>query len=132
MATRCVAPRDFAALRDSLLQIHALEAWLKEGRFFSGLTKVSDKLAEIAGQIKQSQELLDDAIVENPPAKLSDGGLFAQGHNKELDELRAIKTDSRKFLKELEERERGESGTHGSNDSYRRHRPHPKACPPHP
>ncbi|MFH2203597.1 MAG: DNA mismatch repair protein MutS [Elusimicrobiota bacterium] len=110
MATRSAAPRDLAALRDSLLQIHSLEKWLKDGQFFSGLAAVTDALKEVADPIRKTQSLLDRSLVDNPPAKLSDGGLFAAGYDQRLDELRAIKTDSRSVLKELETRERKESG----------------------
>ena len=43
-------------------------------------------------------ELIGNAIVEEPPAKLSDGGVFRQGFSKELDELRSMGTDSKDWL----------------------------------
>src|SRR5258706_6552608 len=39
-----------------------------------------------------------------------DGGVIADGYSKELDELRALQTDSGTFLAELEQRERARSG----------------------
>jgi DNA mismatch repair protein MutS len=109
MATRAAAPRDLAALRDSLKQIHPLEEWLA-GKFLSGLGQVQKKLKEISGDVKTTQDLLARALVELPPAKLSDGGLFAAGYHAGLDELRRVKTDSHSILKELEERERTSTG----------------------
>ncbi|MEE8425371.1 MAG: DNA mismatch repair protein MutS [Elusimicrobiota bacterium] len=110
MATRSASPRDLAALRDSLLQIHGLESWLAEGGFQSGLASVRETLAEISKDIKATQTLLDRALVENPPARLSDGGLIRGGYDAKLDELRAIKTDSQTVLKQLEENERAKTG----------------------
>ena len=110
MATRSASPRDLAALRDSLLQIHGLENWLADGRFLSGLGSVAEDVKEIEAPVKKTQQLLDRALVDAPPAKLSDGGLFREGYDKTLDELRSVKTNSRQILKELEERERAQSG----------------------
>ncbi|MFH1723383.1 MAG: DNA mismatch repair protein MutS [Elusimicrobiota bacterium] len=110
MATRSATPRDLAALRDSLFHIRSLEAWLKDGSFASALASAADGLSEIEKPLKETRALLDRALVDHPPAKLADGGLIRAGVDKTLDELRAVKTDSRKILKRLEDRERGETG----------------------
>src|SRR4029077_5498041 len=47
------------------------------------------------------------AVMEEPSAMVRDGGVIAGGYSKELDELRALQTDSGEFLAALEARERG-------------------------
>ena len=53
---------------------------------------------------------LKDAFVENPPVQMTDGGLFRDGYNKELDEARAIQRDGRTFIASLEAKERERTG----------------------
>ncbi len=55
-------------------------------------------------------DLLANAFVDNPPANMSDGGLFRDGYNKELDEAREIQRNGRKFIIELEAKERERTG----------------------
>ena len=55
-------------------------------------------------------ERLKDAFVENPPVQTSDGGLFRDGYNKELDEAREIQRNGRAFIASLEAKERERTG----------------------
>ncbi len=110
LATRAAMPRDLKALRDSLAEADSLGAWLAEGSFTSGLVTVRRKLGEIAKPLAAARKLLASALVDEPPAKLSDGGLIRQGYDAELDSLRSIKTDANSILKELEETEKRKSG----------------------
>jgi DNA mismatch repair protein MutS len=41
---------------------------------------------------------IQSAIVETPPLRLSDGAIFKNGYNAELDELRALKADSHSWI----------------------------------
>jgi DNA mismatch repair protein MutS len=110
MATRSASPRDLKALRDSLAEADPLGAWLAESGFTSGLVTTRKKLEDIAKPLGAVRKLLVSALVDEPPAKLSDGGLIRGGFDKELDELRAVKTDANAVLKKLEEREREKTG----------------------
>ncbi|MBR2825640.1 MAG: DNA mismatch repair protein MutS [Solobacterium sp.] len=53
---------------------------------------------------------LKDAIVENPPAQMSEGGIFRDGYNKELDEARTIQRSGRSFIAEMEAKEKERTG----------------------
>ena len=64
--------------------------------------------------------LLAGAIVENPPTVLRDGGVFAAGHDAELDELRALSGDASDFLARLEASEREASGIASLKVGYNR------------
>ncbi|MDE2290751.1 MAG: DNA mismatch repair protein MutS, partial [Elusimicrobia bacterium] len=110
MATRSAAPRDLAALRGALGSRASLEDWLAGGVSAAALEAASAALGEVAGELKALHALLAGALADEPPAKLSDGGLIRPGHDADLDALRRVREDSAGVLKELEERERGETG----------------------
>ena len=55
-------------------------------------------------------KLLEDAIYENPPITLNEGYLIKDGYNKELDELKAIRSGGKEFIASLEEEERQRTG----------------------
>jgi DNA mismatch repair protein MutS len=118
MATRAASPRDLGALRRSLARLPQLEAWLAETAFSSGLADLAADLRETAKSLQALGAKLVAALVDNPPLKLSDGGLFRAGFHKELDELRRLKTDSDQVLTELEERERKATGISSLKAGY--------------
>jgi DNA mismatch repair protein MutS len=110
LGTRQAVPRDLGALRRSLLRLPPLEVWLADTAFSSGLANLASDLGEAARCLEALGLRLAAALVDEPPAQLSDGGLFRQGFHSELDELRRLKTSSDQVLTELEERERKATG----------------------
>ena len=73
----------------------------------------SPRLAELAAELGEHDEhahLLASAIVPQPPVLARDGGVFAEGYDAELDELRTLSTHADQFLIDLEARERAASG----------------------
>ncbi len=63
-----------------------------------------------ADPLSSLYEKLKDAFVENPPVLSSDGGMFRDGYNKELDEAREIQRNGRAFIASLEAKERERTG----------------------
>ncbi len=110
LATRSGAPRDLAALRDSLGQWPRLRAWLADSEFCSGLKTLASALQEASRPVLPLHAELMRALSDRPPARASDGGVIRPGYDAELDEIRAIKADSQKFLGALEARERASTG----------------------
>src|SRR5207302_10830583 len=53
---------------------------------------------------------LKRGVPDGPASMVRDGGVIADGYSRELDELRALQTDSGTFLAELESRERARTG----------------------
>ena len=99
--------RDLILLRRSLEQINAIQDLLKKCR--------ARRLKEIRKSLKAMDfssvvELVERAIVEEPPATIKDGGVIKEGFNKELDELRRIKHEGRQWLADFEEREKARTG----------------------
>lgn len=55
-------------------------------------------------------EIINGAIVEEPPLTLKDGGVFVEGYNDELDEVRSIGKNGKSWILELENKERERTG----------------------
>ena len=53
-------------------------------------------------------ERLQNAIIENPPVVIRDGGVIADGYDAELDDLRSLSENAGDYLVKLEEREKPE------------------------
>lgn len=56
------------------------------------------------------RRLLEEAIVEEPPVKLADGGVIQDGYSAELDELRDLIGNARQYLSKMETGERERTG----------------------
>lgn len=65
-------------------------------------------------------ELLDGAIVDNPPLTFKDGGVFVDGYHEELDELRRIGKNGKDWILELEAKERERTGVKSLKIGYNR------------
>ena len=53
---------------------------------------------------------MKDAFVDDPPAQMSDGGMFRDGYNADLDAARAIQRDGKSFIANMEAQERERTG----------------------
>jgi len=47
------------------------------------------------------QERIEDALAEDPPASIRDGAIFKDGFNKDLDELREIARNGKKYIADI-------------------------------
>ena len=61
-------------------------------------------------ELQDVKELIDRAIVDDPPIFIKEGGLIKSGYNATLDELRGHATRGKQWLAELEEYERKRTG----------------------
>jgi DNA mismatch repair protein MutS len=105
IALRSARPRDLSTLRDGLGLLPSVRAQLQP--------LDSPHLAELAGELGEHDahaHLLASAIVPQPPVLARDGGIFAEGYDAELDELRTLSTNADQFLIDLEARERATTG----------------------
>lgn len=98
-------PRDLLAFRNSLAMVPHIKNLLAE---FTGVNlkhvhEEMDTLADI-------HQLIVDAIEEEAPILVREGGIIKEGYNEEADRLRHAKTEGKTWLAELEERERNSSG----------------------
>lgn len=117
-------PRDLVHIRQTCAQLpqirHVLTPLIADTP--QGL------LAELAGQISgnsqtnfaQINQLLERAIVPQPPVLLRDGGVIAEGYDAELDELRGIRDHAGQLLLDMEQRERELTGISTLKIGYNR------------
>ena len=104
--------RDLVSLKRSLEQFSTLREVLKGCRsekIKEGLrTSLRSSSSDLGfGEIV---DLVERSIVEEPPATVKEGGLVKAGFNAELDELRKIKSEGRRWLAEFEGREKARTG----------------------
>ena len=115
VALRSARPRDLTRLHSSLAALPPLRAALQgcqEQRL--------GELCQQAGDFPELCELLDRALIDNPPAVIRDGGVIAGGYDAELDELRQLSSNAGDFLLELERRERQATGISTLKVGYNR------------
>jgi len=113
LALRSARPRDLLRLRQAFTQLPQLQALLApvEGEPLR-------HLARQAGSFPELLALLEQALVDNPPVVLRDGGVIADGYSPELDELRALAAGGTRYLEQLELRERERTGISSLKVSY--------------
>ena len=100
-----VTPRDFVALKTTLLKLPELEYTLSNVKspMLSEMKKDFDLLEDVA-------DLLDRGITDEPPALLRDGGVIKEGFNEEIDNLRLAMRDGKSWLAAVENEEKEKTG----------------------
>jgi len=98
-------PRDLARLRDTFSILPDLQTTL--GNIESSQIK---ELAREISVYPEFADLLERAIIDNPPVIIRDGGVIKEGYDEELDELRSLSNNAGQFLVDLETREKERTG----------------------
>jgi DNA mismatch repair protein MutS len=105
VALRSARPRDLTRLQQSLSSLPALRASC------SGLeSPLISQLLDRVPTFQTLDDLLQRALVDNPPMMIRDGGVIREGFDAELDELRNLSSNAGTYLAELERRERERTG----------------------
>ena len=100
--------RDLNALKASSSKLPAIKKLLENSN-----SKMLKKLYESLDTLDDLYELIDKAIVEEPPILITEGGVIKLGFNEEIDELKKAMTDGKTWLVELEAKEKEETGIKG-------------------
>lgn len=98
-------PRDLTAFKSSLVMLPHIRCILGDMKspLLRGLFDSLDTLEDLCS-------LITDAILEEPPIAMKEGGIIREGYNEEVDRLRAAKSDGKEWLAKLEEQEREKTG----------------------
>ena len=104
ISTGRATPRDLIALKQALRYIEPIREALREAndprlRTFLDMEDVTDVA-----------DLIQRAIVDNPPQTLTEGNIIKSGYHAELDELRTISQEGKTVIVELQRREREKTG----------------------
>ncbi|MDO4294847.1 MAG: DNA mismatch repair protein MutS [bacterium] len=108
-------PRDLTAFRSSLKMLPYIKQLLTE---FSG--SLLREIMENLDVLEDIYSLLEQAIEEEPPVSVRDGGIIREGFSKEADQLRHAKTEGKTWLAELEAKEREKTGIKNLKIKYNR------------
>ena len=100
--------KDLVALRHSLEQVPPIKSLLALSS-----NDLLQRLSQTMNPLPDLLKELQSALAENPPFSLRDGGLFRDGFNKELDELRTITRDTKGWINRLRQKEAERSGYPG-------------------
>lgn len=85
---------------------------LKESlRILPDINKILKKIKyKELPNVNELYKLLDSSIYENPPQTLKEGYLIKEGYNKELDELKDLRSGGKEFISNYEQEERAKTG----------------------
>ncbi len=104
-----ITPRDASALGKAMSFLPRFKSLLSNEGFINYAGFITSRMVSLNG-LYQLKDEIEKAIVPEPPAKLSDGSVIADGYNSELDELRSIKKNSQNLISSMEIKEREETG----------------------
>lgn len=104
LAARCNA-RDLVWLKTSISEFPKLKKILAEST-----SPVLSSIGENFDDLIDVFTMIDNAIEEEPPATIKDGGIIKLGYNDEVDDLKGISVNSKKLLAAIETKEKGNTG----------------------
>ena len=99
-------PRDLRAIADSVRAAAEVSRVLSDG----GAEALAAPLTAAAGAADQAAALVEEAVVNEPPLSINDGGIIRSGYDAELDRVRAVHEDAETVLRSYLEEERERSG----------------------
>ena len=97
--------RDMISLRNSLSNLPELKQIL--GMANAPLLK---KLYERLDELKDIHNLIEKAIVDEPPISVKEGGIIKKGYNELIDEYRSASTEGKNWIIALEAKEKEKTG----------------------
>lgn len=113
--TPSARPRDIASLRDSSFCVEKLRDAMRDLR-----SEALVSLRERMDDFRDLRSYLEGALAETPPALAREGGVIRDGFSPELDRLRKIQSDGRRWISGLEGRERERTGIANLKIGYNR------------
>ncbi|CAM4030345.1 DNA mismatch repair protein MutS [Lederbergia lenta] len=107
--------RDFIQLKKSLWQIPSIRQLI-----FQLDHKDTERLAENLDPCEELTDLLEQAILDNPPITVKEGGIIKDGFHAELDTYRDASRNGKSWIAELESEERKKTGIRSLKIGYNR------------
>ncbi len=108
-------PRDIRALGVTFSKLPVLKQTLSDLR-----SRLLCELNSDIFEMRDAASLISNAIVDDPPITLKDGGVIKAGFNEEIDRLRGITGGGREILEQMEQREREATGIRTLKVGYNR------------
>ena len=98
-------PRDLIAFKSSLSMLPHIKTLLND---FD--TKMLNTINDEMDDLQDIRALIEEAIVDEPPINVHEGGIIKNGFDENIDKLKKAKTDGRNWLASLEEEDRERTG----------------------
>ena len=99
-------PRDLLAFRNSIKMIPAIITALQDISGDDGIDKITGDLDPLT----DIYELIDKAIVEEPPLTIKESGIIKDGFDADIDHFREAGTNGKQWLAQMEEEEKEKTG----------------------
>ncbi len=106
--------RDLLKLASILKIIPDIKANLPQNTSSENLNLIINSLPQYDNLVK----LIDESIDENAPLTITEGGFIKKGYNKELDELKQLRYDSKSYIANLEKQEIEKTGINSLKIKY--------------
>lgn len=97
--------RDLIALKNSLKQLPYLKKILATSK-----SELLQNLYINLDELEDLHDLIEKAIVEDPPITITEGGIIKLGYNEEVDELKNATIEGKNWLIQLESEEKEKTG----------------------
>lgn len=100
-----INPKDAVAIRSSIEALPDLSAALgsSSSPYLNCLSQIEESLIDLSESIRAS-------IKEDPPRELSEGGIFNEGYNSELDEIRSLLGGGHAWIDDFQKNEQERTG----------------------
>jgi DNA mismatch repair protein MutS len=105
VALQVATPRDLVALQASLSVLPQLQSLMTDFTA-SALLAIRQEIIDMSALV----DLLSRALVPDPPPRAQEGGYIAAGFDEELDRLRCVSRDGKKWIAGLEAKEKQATG----------------------
>ena len=105
VASGRAGPRDLLSLKESIRLVPEVICRLKDESL--------ERIWTVVGRLEDLQEvadLIERAIVDDPPLTVGEGGLLRDGYDSELDRLRKVSKKGKEWIARLQEEERRKTG----------------------
>lgn len=112
---RSATPRDIYALGQTFSRLPHLKQTLSDLK-----SRLLVELNNNISELSDVSQLIENAIVDDPPQTLKDGGVIKAGFNEEIDRLRGITGGGKDILQQIEQRERDATGIRTLKVGYNR------------
>ncbi|MGN0606104.1 MAG: DNA mismatch repair protein MutS [Oscillospiraceae bacterium] len=103
---RTATPRDLKMLAVTAVQLPYIKEQLAKLENSSLIKSLDSRIATL----EEISNLVENAIVDEPPVSVKEGGIIKDGFSDELDELRNIMTNGQSIISDIEQRERDATG----------------------
>ncbi len=105
ISCKTATPRDLVSFKFSLQTIPAVKNILGDFK-----VPILEEALSQMDDLRDVYDLIDSAIVDEPPVSLKEGGLLKEGFCETADEYRRAKTEGRDWLAQIEAKEKENTG----------------------